>query len=185
MTAQTNKWKLGAFAHRLIMLPALVVALSLASTAAASAPPAFQATVNGIHPKTEPPCPTSFCGTASIAGYGSATWTLDVLSNPPVSTACPRTGLVSVETYQATTTFTIPANGVYPNGSTLVLDESGLVCAPGNSYPGPPSEVGVPLYAEGNWTVESASGAFSGLTGGGTDTLHSAGARISGTYSGT
>ena len=105
--------------------------------------------------------------------------TLNATSTTPVSSACPTTGLVSAFTYQATTTFELS------DGSTLVLNESGLVCAPGNSQSAPPQSFGFPEYATSSWTVTSASGAFSGLTGAGTDALRAAGANNSGTYSGT
>ena len=99
----------------------------------------------------------------------------------PASGPCPYgpPALASAFTYQATTTFELS------DGSTLVLNESGLVCAPGNSASAPPQSFGFPEYANSSWTVESATGQFSELTGGGTDTLHAAGAHISGTYGGT
>lgn len=183
MNARANVWSAGPLARPLKLLPALVVALSLSFSGAASAQPAFQASVSGISPKTKPPCATTFCGTASIAGYGPATWTLNVINTTPVSGPCPYgpPALVSAFTYQATTTFELS------DASRLVLNESGLVCAPGNSASAPPQSFGFPEYAKtSSWTVESATGRFSGLTGGaGTDDLHAAGARISGTYSGT
>jgi len=179
MNAKANASRPGAVMRHLILVPALVAAVSLAFTGAASAQTAFQASVKGITTKTEPPCaqtiaspPTVyavFCGSASIAGYGPATWTLNVTNNT-TSEPC--------FTYQAVTTFELLSDD-----STLVLDESGLVCAPGNSYP----SVGHPLKSTGSWTVDPLSnGQFSGLTGGaGTDALHTAGAQIHGTYSGT
>jgi hypothetical protein len=161
----------------------IVVALSLAFTAAASAQTTFQATVNGInlHPR---PCATTFCGTASIAGYGTATWTLNAISTPPASGPCPfgPPAFVQDFTYSATTTFELNA------ASKLVLDESGLVCAPGTSASAPPQSLGFPEYAlQSSWTVTSATGEFGSVAVGttGTDALHSAGRRISGTYSGT
>lgn len=69
----TRQSKSGALKRYLIPAPALVVGLSLAFTSAASAQIPFQASVKATTP---PPkgCPTtSFCGTASIAGYGPAT----------------------------------------------------------------------------------------------------------------
>jgi hypothetical protein len=182
MNAQANNWKLGAFTRRLIVLPALVVAVSLAFTGAAYAQTAFQASVKGNNPPPKP-CPTTtFCGSANIAGYGPATWTLNGISTTPVSSGiCPRTGLVPAFTYTATTTFEL-LNG----GGTLILDESGLVCAPGNSGSAPPQSHGFPEYASSSWTVDPLSnGQFSGLTGSGTDALHAAGAHFSGTYTGT
>lgn len=68
-------------------------------------------------------------------------------------------------TYTATTTFELLSGG-----GTLILDESGLVCAPGNSGSAPPQSHGFPEYARSSWTVDPLSnGQFSGLTGSGTD----------------
>jgi hypothetical protein len=184
MNAKANAWRPGVVTRYLLLLPALVVALSLSFTGAASAQPAFQATVKGISPKTKP-CATTFCGTASIAGIGPATWTINVPDNgtTPASGPCPYgpPALVKAFTYTATTTFTLS------DGSTLVLNESGLVCAPGNSQSAPPQSFGFPEYANSSWTVEGTpTGQFEGLAGAaGTDALHAAGAQISGTYSET
>jgi hypothetical protein len=114
-----------------------------------------------------------FCGSANIAGYGSATWTLNVISPPP-SSECFK--------YESTTTFVLPNDG-----GKLVLDENGLACTPGNSLSAPLHAFGGPIYAKNStWTVESATGTFSRLAGGaGTDSLHAAGARTFGTYSAT
>lgn len=165
----------GAVTRYLMLLPALIFALSLAFTPTASAQTAvpFRAKVNGIRPKPKPPCPTTaFCGTASIAGYGAATWTFDPTPTMTVSSAC--------FAYTAETTFRLLSDG-----STLVLNENALACAPGNSV-APPQSFGDPLYSKNSsWTVEAATGQFSGLTGVGTDTLRTDGARASGTYSGT
>lgn len=116
MNAQANNWKLGAFTRRLIVLPALVVAVSLAFTGAASAQTAFQASVKGNNPPPKP-CPTTtFCGSANIAGYGPATWTLNGISTTPVSSGiCPRTGLASVPEPVS------PLNCPLERGSTVQL----------------------------------------------------------------
>jgi hypothetical protein len=42
---------------------------------------------------------------------------------------------------------------------------------------------GNPFTVSGDWTVQSADGQFGSISGAGTDTLHLAGARVSGTYS--
>lgn len=99
---------------------------------------------------------------------------------------CPapaRTELTSLFTYTATTTFKLLSDG-----STLVLDEGGLLCVPGNSSSNaPPQSRGFPFYVNNSsWTVDPVStGQFSGLTGSGTDAARGAGAKLSGTYSGT
>jgi hypothetical protein len=80
---------------------------------------------------------------------------------------------------------------VLADGSTLVLSEDGtasIACAPGNSIVAPSTSFGHPTYANGNWTVTTANGQFSGLAGTpenpttGTDVLDFAGAYGSGTY---
>jgi hypothetical protein len=178
--------RFGAFRRCLIVLSALVVALSLAFTGVASAQ-SFQASVKANTPPPKP-CPTTtFCGSASIAGYGPATWTLTATTTTVSPAPCPppfRNGLVSTFTYTATTTFDLLSGD-----GTLVLDESGLVCAPGNSASAqaPTPSKGFPEYASNSsWTVDPLSnGVFGGLTGSGTDALQAAGAHFSGTYSGT
>jgi hypothetical protein len=183
-----HKWPRAALA-----LP--VVAVSLAFTGTASAT-TFQATVRGINPKPSPPCaatittprptPTAvFCGSASIAGYGPAVWTDNVIAVGPTISGC--------FNYAAITTFQL-----LRRHSTLILDEGALdnegnptdaaqACAPGNSSSAPSHDWSVPLYANNvSWTVDSAStGVFAGLTGAGTAALQTAGAQFMGTYSGT
>jgi hypothetical protein len=183
MNAKANAWRPGAVMRHLIVVPALVAAVSLAFTGAASAQ-TFQASVKANTPPPEP-CPgtITFCGSASIAGYGPATWTLTAITTTPTSGPCPYgpPAFVSDFTYTATTTFELLSGD-----GTLVLDESGLVCAPGNSASAPPQSHGFPEYASSSWTVDPLSnGVFSGMTGSGTDALHAAGAHFSGTYSRT
>ena len=76
MSDNVSRWKPGAFTRYLILLPALVVAVSLGFTGAASAQTAFQAGVKSTQPKPEGPCSNGafYCGTAHIAGYGAASW---------------------------------------------------------------------------------------------------------------
>jgi hypothetical protein len=185
MKTKPNTTKPSDALRYLALSGALVIALSVAFTGAASAQTeiSFQASVNANTPPSKP-CPTTtFCGSASIAGYGPATWTLNAISTTPTSGPCPYgpPAFVSDFTYTAITTFELVSGG-----GTLVLDESGLVCAPGNSASAPPQSHGFPEYASSSWTVDSLSnGQFSGLAGSGTDALHAAGAHFSGTYSGT
>jgi hypothetical protein len=168
----------------LVLLPALVVGLSLAFTGAASAQTVpFQASVNDIMQKGQPsaPCPTIYyCGSASIAGYGAAFWSFDESPNvppTPVGSDC--------FIYTGTSTFTLLSDPA----STLVLNEDNFVfCNPGNSgnAPGWQRAYGHPGRGNGNWTVQTGTGQFKGLTGGsGTDTLRTNGARLEVTWSGT
>lgn len=169
----------------LVLLPALVVTLSLAFTGAASAHTVpFQASVNDIAPIGPPParswpCPTIYyCGSASIAGYGAAFWSFDESPNfppTPVSSDC--------FLYTGTSTLTLLSDG-----STLDLNENVVFCQPGNSgnAPGWQHAVGHPGRGNGNWTVLTGTGQFSGLTGGsGTDTLRTNGALFEASWSGT
>jgi hypothetical protein len=165
----------------------LVVALSLAFTASASAQTAFQASVTANTPKPKPCSNPGFCGTADIAGYGPATYTTIVTSETNVSSApCPPPfppGSSSAFAYTMTDTFQLLSDG-----STLVVDESGLVCTPGNSQAGITPAGSFPAYASASWTVDTTqppTGQFAGLTGSGTDAGHSAGAHLSLIYSGT
>jgi hypothetical protein len=172
--AQANKLTLGARTRRLIVFTALLVALSLAFAGGASAQTGFQARVRSVNPRPNP-CPGGnfFCGTAST-NDGPATWTFLVISNSPLSNQC--------LSYEATSTF------VLADGSTLVLDEHGSVCEPGNAFSAPGNfghSNGNPFTATGSWTVQSATGQFASITGSGTDTLTSAGAQGSGTYTST
>jgi hypothetical protein len=159
----------------------LLVALSLALAAPATAQTTFQADVTGNTPMPVG-CSSGafFCGTADIPGYGAASWNFYVDSLAVVSqTAC---GVA----YTATTDFTLASDG-----STLVLNESGYVCLPGKDgisfFAASPTSYGHPDYPHGTWTVNTAdsTGQFAGLTGSGTDDLHAAGAHVSGSYTGS
>ena len=180
MNAKANKRKLSAFARRVIVWPALVVAVSLAFTGVASAQTPFQATVKANGPG---PAGCAFiCGTADIAGYGQATWTWT-----PPSDFAPVNGPQCIpygdQGIFAQVTFVLPD----ALNSTLVLNERGSVCTPGGSNSnqpyGFPGHVGHPAYVNGTWSVASATGQFAGLAGAkGNDALHAAGREASGSY---
>ncbi len=172
----TSTWWL--ITRRLVLLPALVVAVTLVVAGVASAQSGlFEATVGGNIPKPKP-CANGgfFCGSATT-NYGAATWTLVPTSDTP-----PPPG-VRCGSYEATVTFALGD----ASSSTLVLDENGIVCPPPGSSllaPGALKSYGNPFYFTSSWTVETATGAFASIPVGttGTDALHSAGARVSGTY---
>jgi hypothetical protein len=179
MRASACLSKSRSIARRLILLPALVVGLSLAVAGGASAQTGFQATVSGPTPKPRP-CPgasePALCGSATT-NYGDATWLLDNASFTPYSKTC--------DNYEATATFALG-----DGSSLLTLDETGLICSPpGNSLsaPGGLKSYGNPFYFSGSWTVQSATGDFGSIPigSGGTDTIHTAGASVSGAYTGT
>jgi hypothetical protein len=168
----------------LVLLPALVLALSLAFTATAPAQTPFQAGVtltNTLPFAKAGGCSNGayYCGTANIAGYGTASWNFYLTGATISQTSCG-------STYQATTDFTLASDP----GSTLVLDEAGAACGPGLNANGYFKEgstaYGHPNSIVGSWTVDPASsGQFSGLTGSGTDQASFAGAHGGGSYSGT
>ena len=190
----------------LVLLPAPIVGLSLAFTAAASAQTAvpFQASVNDRstngngHPG--PACPNLYyCGNASIAGYGAAFWSFNSPDPNPTPDG------PDCWDYTGTSTFTL----VNDPGSILVLNEDNFkFCHPGNSgnTPGWQNAYGHPGRGGGTWTVchkadpfygcgltdpisglniPISSGVFSGLNASGTDTLRTNGALFEATWSGT
>jgi hypothetical protein len=150
---------------------AVAVGLALILAGTASAQSVFQAGVTGHTPKPKP-CPNGefFCGAANT-NLGPAAWTFTLTS----LTTGP------CDSYTATVTFQLA------DGSTLVLDENGTACGPGKSNLSNASgnSYGHPGDATGSWTVQSADGQFSSITGTGTDALEFAGAAVSGSYTGT
>jgi hypothetical protein len=169
-----------------------VALLSLVFTAAASAQTtSFQASVTetllrggGAVPSASCANGAFFCGTANVAGYGAASWNMYLTSNTTVVSSCD-------STYAATTYFTLTSDP----SSTLVVNESGNVCAPGLDGMGYFAENrdawGHPATVFGTWTIDTtdSTGLFAGLLGGpgtgGTDTLRLAGSHTAGSYSGT
>jgi hypothetical protein len=183
MSDKTNRWTSGAFARRLILLPALLVAVSVAFTGAASAQTAFQANTATRQIKPAGPCSNgaAICGTANLAGYGAASWDFYFTGFMPGPTACG-------DTYSAEDFFTLS------DGSTLALAESGNICYPGKDGAGFFSapfgtSYGGPINFNGTWTVDTGNfpptGQFAGLSGSGTDVIRGAGAHALGSYTGT
>lgn len=156
---------------------ALVVGLSLAVAGGASAQATgFQATVGGIVPRPTPCASGDFlCGNATT-NYGAASWTWNPTGETPPPPGLP------CGSYEATVTFAL---GDVSRG-TLVLDENGPICGPGNSIwaPGQTHSYGNPFNLTGRWTMETATGELGSIAVGttGTDALHIAGAHSSGTY---
>lgn len=173
MHANSGRSTLRLSPRRLIVFPALVVGLSLAFAGGASAQAGFQATVTAITPKPKP-CANGdvLCGSATT-NYGAATWTWNPTAPfTPYSPDC--------DLYDAAATFALA------DGSTLVLDDTGLICGPGASFlnSGSPHSFGNPFDLTGSWTVISGTGQLRSITGPGTDTLDLAGAYGSGKYTG-
>jgi hypothetical protein len=124
-------------------------------------------------------CPAGavVCGEATIAGYGTGEYLYVLTSVTPLPGACDGSFAGG---YAAIVTFTLA------DGSELTLDEAGHVCGPGESLiaPGGLVSYGNPVEGVGAWDVAEATGRFAGLTGSGTNTFRSAGARIVATYVG-
>jgi hypothetical protein len=168
----------------LVLLPALVVGLSLAITAPASAQTSLRAGVSSTQTLPEGLCANGayICGTANLAGYGAASWDMFVTGFGPDYSACG-------STYSATIQLTLSSDPA----STLVLDEAGNICGLGHdgaAYRGYFAEgskaFGHPFTFVGSWTVDAAStGQFAGRTGSGTDLVDLAGAHAGGSYTGT
>ena len=162
--------------RRLFVLAMLVGGLILATTGAASAQTTdFNAKVLGHITRPSGGCPggADLCGKAAIEGFGSAQYLFFVTSFEPTSEAC--------GDYTATTTFTLG------DGSTLTLDESGVVCGPDHSFLKGPlfTSYGNPRAFSASWEVQGATGQFAGMTGRGADTGLTAGAAFKATYRGT
>lgn len=118
-------------------------------------------------------CPDGayLCGEAVVAGFGPAEFRWFLVSFEPVSASC--------GDYTAIVTFTLR------NGSMLTLDEAGRDCGPGNSFSSYPlHSYGQPQTANGSWVVRDGTGAFTGLTGSGTNTLRITGAHLTAAYTG-
>ena len=165
--------------NRRSTMTAVLIALAgsaLLTAGAASAQTVLNAKINA-HVSPHALCPDGVfvCGTATIDGFVTpAEYRLYVTSITPPSKSCGKsTGSVD---YGATATFTLP------DGSMLTLVESGLACSPGESFPTGGISFGNPRDFYGNWTVQSARGEFSGISGNGTDTGLSAGGVTHFTY---
>jgi hypothetical protein len=166
-----------------VLLPALIIGLSLTVTAPASAQTTLRADASSTQTRPEGQCANGayICGSANLAGIGTATWNMFITGFGPDYSACG-------STYSAMTYFTLSS---HPAG-TLVLDEAGSICGLGNdgaAYRGYFAEgskaFGHPFAFVGSWTVDPAStGEFAGSTGSGTDRIDLAGAHVGGGYSG-
>jgi hypothetical protein len=120
------------------------------------------------------PCEHFLCGRGVVDGFGKATSTLDVTSFEPIEdTNCADITLQRVITLS--------------DGSTLQVDEEGVVCFPGNSFfaPGAQRSFGNPGTFEGTFTVTEGTGVFSGAEGTGSSRFRAAGDAGHSSLSGT
>jgi hypothetical protein len=119
------------------------------------------------------PCDHFVCGTGTMVGFGDATTIFDLTSfTPPIEgTNC---GL-----FTGDQTITLVGEG-----STLLLEISGTVCFPGNTFEANMGN-GDPIRGEATFTVKLGTGIFDGATGGGTNESKGSGDQGHDTFSGT
>jgi hypothetical protein len=148
-----------------------LAALPLGFATAASAGTAnFEATFAQIYSASTCRFPTVFCGSGTVAGFGSATSTVLLTSIAPVPGSDCR-ALTAVRTISL------------DNGSgSLSLAETGTICPPNPAASG---AQGNPFTVDKNFTIAGGTGVFAGAAGSGTDINRSAGnsqvSEISGT----
>jgi hypothetical protein len=160
-----------------VSLLALVVALGVA------VPGAFAQTTQNIDltlsshlgkQKQAQTCGLLPCGTTTLPGFGTASWTIIPLSGDEVTRGCgPASAMVTLD-------LTSGAGGL----DVLV---EGQICYPGNSHgaPGHLTSFGNPLTFSGTYAIIAGTGVFAGASGSGTATLKAAGALIRARATGT
>jgi hypothetical protein len=143
-----------------LLVSILGFALAWGAPASASTTQPFHAEFKETFGRAVPkPCEHFQCGTGTVDGYGKATSVLDITDFQPIEgTNCADFTAVRVITLVA-------------DGSTLTLDEEGVVCFPGNSAFAPGADVsfGNPARFEASFEITDGSGVFAGATGTGTD----------------
>jgi hypothetical protein len=152
---------------------AVVVGSGFTQAARAETTVAFQAQFKeSVGIAASKPCDHFVCGTGTVVGFGDATTFADLTGfTPPIEgTNC---GLATAD--QTITLVT--------DGSTLLLEISGTVCFPGNTFEAAPA--GEPLHVEATFTVKLGTGIFDGATGGGTNESKGSGDQAHDTFSGT
>jgi hypothetical protein len=156
------------------------VALLLTFGSSPVAAAAFSADIKTHLPKPVR-CPdgAALCGPAQVAGFGTAEFSLFLVSAAPATATCGRE--TQLADYTALVTFRLS------DGSQLTLLETGTACYPGASgaTSGAVQSFGNPRSWTGTWVVRNATGMFSGTTGAGTSAGRSSGADISVTYLGS
>ena len=148
-----------------LALSAATFAVSSASEALAQTTLSFEAEFKESFGRAaSKPCEHFLCGRGTTAGFGAATSTLDIVSFEPIEeTNCADITLARVITLA--------------DGSTLTLDEDGVVCFPGKSFlaPGSQQSFGNPGTFEGTYTITDGTGVFAGASGTGSTTFTAAG----------
>ena len=135
--------------------------------------PASARTVQPLHAEfketfgraTPKQCEHFLCGTGTVQGFGEATSAFDITSFEPIE----GTNCADLEGVRVIT--------LVGDGSTLTLDEEGVVCFPGSSFFTRGSQVsfGNPAMYEGTFEVSDGSGVFNRARGSGTDRFRNAG----------
>jgi len=156
------------FAAATISAVAGVTAVAAPAAAAAATQGSFTIQFPKGHEASNAPCPgDTFCGVGSLAGYGAATITIvDETFDPIGDTDC--LYVTRVEQID-----------LIDSAGSLVIDSAGTFCRPGGSgdSEASPNSYGFP----GTWTFTTrvdptaGTGAFAGLTGGGTEAMVTAG----------
>jgi hypothetical protein len=163
--------------RRVIALAGFALTLTLsqvfAQVARAETTVAFQAKFKeSLGIAASKPCDHFVCGTGTVVGFGDATTFADVTSFiPPIEgTNC---GL-----FTADQTITLVGDG-----SWLLLEISGIVCFPGNTFEANMGN-GDPLQGEATFTIKLGTGVFQGAKGSGINESHGAGDSAHDTFSG-
>src|SRR4051812_6807739 len=152
-----------------VALVAPIVALAGAEPAAA-AHPGLQGSFTVLFPQgheaSNAPCPPDdFCGVGTLAGYGAATITIEHESfdGIPGSDCIAFTKVEDI--------------ALLSGAGVLELSSVGTFCRPGGSGGSHASDrsYGSPGTWTFTFTVDGGSGVFAGLTGGGTETMVTAG----------
>ena len=163
-----------------LVLPLSLVWLMLAGQAAAAVPISAQFTQHfgrGEGASTGP-CAIAFCGRGQVVGYGQAELTL--VATGAVPTTANGCGFALAVTG--------PATIELPDGSTLLLDETGTYCLPGDSTTAPGNffhSYGNPWAIDATYVVIGGSGVFAGATGTGVNTIRQGGDAQISVYTGT
>ena len=156
-----------------------LITCAIAASAAAATTTSFSAEFFETFGRaTAHSCPPDvfLCGTGTVAGFGNATETVVLTEfDPELASA---TGCSPL-----TLTRTITLD----DGSTLVTEETGTVCFPGNSFGTRGSFVsfGNPASFEGTYTILGGTGVFKGARGTGTSTFTNSGDAGHASLSGT
>lgn len=172
-----ERYTKGAVVRRAVSIVGIVGALL------ALASPVSALTVQPLHAEFKEtfgraatkPCEHFICGTGTVQGFGRATSVFDITSFEPIE----GTNCADLEGVRVIT--------LVGDGSTLTLEEDGVVCFPGNSFFTHGSQVsfGNPASFEGTFEVSDGSGVFRRASGSGTSRFTNAGDSGHATLDGT